>query len=504
MLRLRVAVLLWFSLTLTTESGDGILFDEDGPKLQIQTPNQVSSVLSIMNETYNRHEIPRMKPTSEENGQTNQSTEIPPLLVDVNMYVYSFSSISVVDMDYTIDFLLRQRWQDSRLKFLFPEKGKRKPISYLKGQLWLPDLFFRNAKNGFLHTITKPNYLIWLDSNGTITFSQKLSLKVSCHMTLEKFPMDTQSCKVNIGSYGYAIDYLDFRWWRGEVYMPTDELPSNASARNAIEIRSDLEINEFKLINYDAYYCAMQYSSTGRFSCLEVKFDLQRRFGFYLIYAYLPSMLIVVIAWVSFLLDPSAVPGRVSIGLLCVLALITQSAAILTQLPRVSYVKAIDIWVFICLAFVVSSLLEFAAANTTSRRQTKRQQLMDVTENSLYVVTSLSALTELIQTNGPTKVKPLHKKEDTQATDNVNPPLQAPLAAAIATCDTEASNAPSVYDPVTPMPCKIFGYDRVNKPGDGRCQHVTGVHRLDLTFAIGYPILFILFNIAYWTYFFLL
>ncbi|MCL4162382.1 UNVERIFIED_CONTAM: hypothetical protein GTU68_001291 [Idotea baltica] len=130
-------------------------------------------------------------------------------------------------------------------------------------------------------------------------------------------------------------------------------------------------LNEFDKPKFETASCSKQYVTTGSFTCIYVEFILERKFGFYLIYTYLPSILIVIISWVSFFIDYQAVPARISLGLLSILSLITQSAATLQKLPRVSYVKAIDVWLFACLAFVVISLLEFAVVNVLARRQEK-------------------------------------------------------------------------------------------------------------------------------------
>jgi len=96
---------------------------------------------------------------------------------------------------------------------------------------------------------------------------------------------------------------------------------------------------------------------------------LVRDVGYFIIQFYVPSMLIVILSWVSFWLNVDASPARVSIGLLTVLTTTTQSTFINASLPRVSYVKAIDVWMSMCLVFVFAALLEYALVNVLARRR---------------------------------------------------------------------------------------------------------------------------------------
>ena len=65
-----------------------------------------------------------------------------------------------------------------------------------------------------------------------------------------------------------------------------------------------------------------------------MNFLLTRRFEFYMIQVYIPSIMIVILSWVSFWIDIHAVPARVSLGLLTVLTITTQSSGISQKLPR--------------------------------------------------------------------------------------------------------------------------------------------------------------------------
>lgn len=50
----------------------------------------------------------------------------------------------------------------------------------------------------------------------------------------------------------------------------------------------------------------------------------------------------------------------------------TQSASARSNLPRVSYVKAIDVWMAMCLLFVFAALIEFAYVNVNARQERRR------------------------------------------------------------------------------------------------------------------------------------
>jgi hypothetical protein len=114
------------------------------------------------------------------------------------------------------------------------------------------------------------------------------------------------------------------------------------------------------------------FFSVGTFSALKADLVMTRKVGFYFLQVFVPSVLLVVLSWVSFWVDPDAVPARVSLGVTCVLTMTTQSSGIQQSLPPVSYVKAIDIWMLVCLLFVFAALLEFAYVNVLKRKKPKK------------------------------------------------------------------------------------------------------------------------------------
>merc|ERR1712077_129695 len=86
--------------------------------------------------------------------------------------------------------------------------------------------------------------------------------------------------------------------------------------------------------------------ATGTYQRLSLSFRLQRNIGYFVFQTYLPSILIV--SWVSFWISHEATSARVALGITTVLTMTTISTGVRSSLPRISYVKAIDIYLVMC------------------------------------------------------------------------------------------------------------------------------------------------------------
>ena len=58
-----------------------------------------------------------------------------------------------------------------------------------------------------------------------------------------------------------------------------------------------------------------------------------------------------------------------------VLTMTTQCVGVWMSLPRVSYVKAIDIWMSTMVMFVFAAMLEFAIVNTLARKEIRQMSI---------------------------------------------------------------------------------------------------------------------------------
>ncbi|XP_013419259.1 glycine receptor subunit alpha-3 [Lingula anatina] len=169
--------------------------------------------------------------------------------------------------------------------------------------------------------------------------------------------MDSQTCEIQMKSYAHTTNDVIYQW---------DDDP--------LQTETTLFTPEFTLEDWSLIYNCTGRTITGEYSCISVKFQLKRDIRFYLLKLYAPTVVVVLLSFLNFFIDPRAVPARVSIGLITVLTITTQSVSIQDRLPTVSYITAADVWLTACLLFVFGSMLEYTAVNVLLQKEKKREK----------------------------------------------------------------------------------------------------------------------------------
>ena len=105
----------------------------------------------------------------------------------------------------------------------------------------------------------------------------------------------------------------------------------------------------------------------GNFSTLNIRITLTRHISQFVVDYYIPSSMLVTMSWVSFWLEPSAIPGRTTLGTASWLTFITLNRDVNSEVSHVGYIKFIDVWFLACTSFIFASLFEFALVNVIFR-----------------------------------------------------------------------------------------------------------------------------------------
>lgn len=126
----------------------------------------------------------------------------------------------------------------------------------------------------------------------------------------------------------------------------------------------------------------------GNYTRLKCRISFSRNLGHYIIFIYIPSSLLVVISWVSFWLHVDSAPARIALGITCVLTMTTLITGTNAALPKISYLKSVDVFLVSCYFAVFATLMEYAVVNYLVNRLKARQALEQALASSAACVCS--------------------------------------------------------------------------------------------------------------------
>ncbi|CAJ0960845.1 unnamed protein product, partial [Mesorhabditis belari] len=414
------------------------------------------------------------------------------VMVNIEIHVQDMSSLNELTSDFKIEILFTQLWHDPALAFAHLPSCKRNITMENKHleNVWTPNTCIINSKKTMIHQSPADNVMFILYENGTVWVNHRLSLKAPCLLDLRRFPFDVQNCELIFESYSHNSEEVELHWMKEPVTL-----------------MKQISLPDFDMVNFRTDKATLLYPN-GYWDQLTVVFTFKRRYGFYIIQAYVPTYLTIIVSWVSFCMEPKALPARTTVGISSLLALTFQFGNILKNLPRVSYVKAMDVWMLGCISFVFGTMVELAfvcyisrcASNRdkTNRRESPRSRAAVYANGGCRTRTphhlNGNVMTDSLMRNGvsvrESSVDP--PQRDAYRLPNGPPP---PLHFHMTTFDVAQ---PLTLEQVGGLPPPFRDPSPSPQPDCIARFHPESIDKLSI---VCFPLAFTMFNLFYWWYF---
>jgi len=301
----------------------------------------------------------------------------PPLQqinVNISVMLLSLSSPDESSLHYEVEFLMHQKWVDTRLAHTHTNGHRHLYALSHHEHVWKPDMFL--IKHGTYKTINPTEVSLKIFPNGTIHYTMRRHLVLNCEGDLPIFPFDSPMCDFNIESISNTRDQMSFHWVGPNAVDEDGEAGS-------MGLSPVLKNHNAYLIHNETLYCDEGEEWRGDYSCLKVRLHFTRDKWFYYTTVFMPGLILVTSSFVTFWIEWNAEPARVTLGVTTMLNFFTTSNKFRSKLPVVSNLTAMNMWDGVCMFFIYASFIEFILVNYLARWVQDPEQQKKKRENAI-------------------------------------------------------------------------------------------------------------------------
>ena len=282
------------------------------------------------------------------------------IISEIFIKVESISEISEVNMDMTVTMTIRQVWRDQRLDLTQHNIELLVLPPSVARQLWIPDLFIEGSKSSFIHRTIEENVAMRVRGAGIVDYTTKLSTTTLCEMELYYFPLDRETCNITIQSFGYYDHEVSLRW---DELQQHEYIFANKELLHAMP-KFSLKHYSLAVSNKTMHEQIAENITVIRSkNQLVIQFEFERYFISVFFHSYFPAQIMVVLAGLSMWVDANSVPARIGMGVTTILTISTLIQGLKSSLPKVAYLTALDIYLWVCFFFVFSATCEYCLLN---------------------------------------------------------------------------------------------------------------------------------------------
>jgi hypothetical protein len=277
------------------------------------------------------------------------------------MWVVDINSIDSAQQTFTAEIAVVLRWKDPRLA----HTGNG-VVRYPREQIWHPRVGIVNETNSVSRKMPDS---VEVEPDGTVTYRQLYVGAFTQPLRLQSFPFDRQTFRVQL---------VAVRYQSNEVMFVPDQVWIRDGLKEAGGISPSVTLPDWTIEKWELKPLVYALAPHHQYSSYAFEFTASRNVQYYIFKIILPLVLIVMMSWSGFWIDPVNANSQISVAVTSMLTLIAYRFAVDTQLPRLPYMTRLDVFFLISTLLVFFSLIEVLVTTILdNKQQTKLAKRID-------------------------------------------------------------------------------------------------------------------------------
>ncbi|XP_071543632.1 uncharacterized protein [Panulirus ornatus] len=287
--------------------------------------------------------------------KVNSST---PAIVNITCDIRLIRKLDLLDSQLIMDVVFKRSWYDSRLRYKnLHADNNLNQIDDLMNRAWYPDVTILGTDNSQVNAQPRrtaawgertagplpDNYqlidedVFYSGAANPLVLQREMTFDLMCTFDLTLYPFDTQRCTMTLYVGAYTRHYV-------------------LTSLHNVTFSGTRRLLEYRVTG--VRHTPLEYQDkSGQL----IEIVLANLYGYYISSAYVPTMLLVIISYLTFFFSLDDFTNRVMVSLTSLLVLAALFSQIASGLPKTAYLKLIDVWFIFCILsdFVMVTVLVF-------------------------------------------------------------------------------------------------------------------------------------------------
>jgi hypothetical protein len=264
-----------------------------------------------------------------------------PTQVSVGIWIVDINSIDSAQQSFMADVAIVLQWKDPRLAHTGGGIAH-----YPLDQIWDPRVVIANETNSVERRLVDSAEV---EADGTVTYRQRYVGSFTQPLLLRSFPFDKQTFHVRFAAVRYGPNDV--------VFVPNKKWV-DAGLRQGGGIAPEITLPDWTIEKWEIRPTVYTFAPGLESSGYVFEFTALRNVRHYILKVILPLVLIVMMSWAVFWIDPNTSNSQINIAVTSMLTLIAYRFAVDSQLPRLPYMTRLDAFILTSTLLVFFSLIE--------------------------------------------------------------------------------------------------------------------------------------------------
>ncbi|MEI6323285.1 MAG: hypothetical protein WCP60_09305 [bacterium] len=267
--------------------------------------------------------------------------ELGPTKIGYAVYIADITRIDSSTQTFLVNFMLILHWKDTRLAY-----SGHQTREYALSDVWAPPILFENQTRDLVRSLPE---IVTVTPDGLVSYRQRYIGEFSQALDLRAFPFDRGTFGIHLVSPGNSPDEI--------LFLPGEE-GLRIGLKNGIGIAPQISMSDWHILSTDSAVRPYVITPGTQIASCDFKFTAARNSSYFIIKVLLPLLLIVMMSWAVFWIDPSDSGAQFSIAVTAMLTLIAYRFAIDANVPKLPYLTCLDKFVLFSSLLVFVTLIQ--------------------------------------------------------------------------------------------------------------------------------------------------